>query len=172
RRPAWRKGKRIPSTATPQGAKRASESRLRAGVRALIVAVKPGNAGERRGAGRWRREGRSMRKETGDIALGLKPPERVSTLMRARRTAGLDNTDADGANQAGAFKLAGDAMTWTVSPLRGKTTDWRARCGRSARPVRREGASKPIDAPYPYHLLRKKVHLLRKKMDCRVKLGQ
>ena len=44
-------------------------------------------------------------------------------------------------------------MSWTVSPLRGKTTDWRAGCGRSARPVRREGGSKPIDAPYPYHVL-------------------
>ncbi len=42
---------------------------------------------------------------------------------------------------------------WTVSPLAGKTTDWRAGCGRSARPVRREGVSKPIDAPYPYHHL-------------------
>ena len=51
---------------------------------------------------------------------------------------------------------------WTVSPLVGKTTDWRAGCGRSARPVRREGVSKPIDAPYPYHLP-------AKEMDPRVK---
>lgn len=43
-------------------------------------------------------------------------------------------------------------MSWTISPLVGKTTDWRAGCGRSARPVRREGASKPIDAPYPYSI--------------------
>src|SRR5712692_9867348 len=42
---------------------------------------------------------------------------------------------------------------WTVSPLAGKTTDWRAGCGRSARPVRREGVSKPIDAPYPYSII-------------------
>ena len=84
------------------------------------------------------------------LPSGLKPPERVLTLMRAGRTAGLDDTDADGANQVGASKLAGDAMSWTVSPLRGKTTDWRAGCGRPARPVRREGVSKPIDAPYPY----------------------
>src|SRR5215470_4120132 len=42
-------------------------------------------------------------------------------------------------------------MSRHASPLAGKTTDRRAGCGRSARPVRREGASKPIDAPYPYH---------------------
>ena len=37
-----------------------------------------------------------------------------------------------------------------ASPLVGKTIDWRAGCGRSARPVRREGGSKPIGSPYPY----------------------
>jgi len=41
-------------------------------------------------------------------------------------------------------------ILWTVGPLAGKTTNRRAGCGRSARPVRREGVSKPIDAPYPY----------------------
>jgi hypothetical protein len=91
-----------------------------------------------------------MRNDTDNIALWLKAPERVLTLMRAGRTAGLDDTDADGACQAGASELARDAMSWTISPLAGKTTDWRAGCGRSARPVRREGVSKPIDAPYPY----------------------
>jgi len=37
-----------------------------------------------------------------------------------------------------------------ASPLVGKTIDWRAGCGRSARPVRREGGSNPIGSPYPY----------------------
>jgi len=37
------------------------------------------------------------------------------------------------------------------SPLGGKTTDRRAGCGRSASPVRREGRSKPMRRPYPYH---------------------
>src|SRR6266581_2045806 len=37
-----------------------------------------------------------------------------------------------------------------VSPLAGKTIDRRAGCGRSARPVRREGESNPIGPPYPY----------------------
>lgn len=36
----------------------------------------------------------------------------------------------------------------SVSPLRGKTTDWRAGCGRSARPVRREGEwHSPLSLP-------------------------
>jgi RNA-directed DNA polymerase len=35
-----------------------------------------------------------------------------------------------------------------VNPLVGKTTDWRAGCGRSARPVRREGERSR--SPYPY----------------------
>src|SRR5712671_5699244 len=42
-------------------------------------------------------------------------------------------------------------MTWSVSPLRGKTTDWRAGCGRSARTVRREEGTKPIVPSYPYY---------------------
>ena len=40
--------------------------------------------------------------------------------------------------------------TWFVNPLGGKTTDWRAGCGKSACPVRREGDSNPIASPYPY----------------------
>src|SRR6516165_529745 len=52
-------------------------------------------------------------------------------------------------------------MPRSVSPLAGKTTDWRAGCGRSARPIRREGASKPIDAPYPYHVLEREANQRR-----------
>src|SRR6266702_6882288 len=37
-----------------------------------------------------------------------------------------------------------------ASPLAGNTINRRAGCGRSARPVRREGESKPIGSPYPY----------------------
>ena len=44
----------------------------------------------------------------------------------SRTNRGLGDTDADGASQAGASELARDAMSWTVSPLAGKTTDWRA----------------------------------------------
>ncbi len=35
-------------------------------------------------------------------------------------------------------------MPQHAGPLEGKTSDWRAGCGRTASPVRREGASKPI----------------------------
>ena len=44
-------------------------------------------------------------------------------------------------------------MNERVSPLRGKTTDWRAGCGRSARPVRREGSRNPMRLAYPYQTL-------------------
>jgi hypothetical protein len=37
-----------------------------------------------------------------------------------------------------------------INPLRGNTTNWRAGCGKSASPVRREGRPKPIGLPYPY----------------------
>src|SRR6266568_2512301 len=41
-----------------------------------------------------------------------------------------------------------EPMPWPASPLAGKTTNWRAGCGRSARPVRREGEASA--SPYPY----------------------
>jgi hypothetical protein len=37
------------------------------------------------------------------------------------------------------FSACGTPMIRLVSPLEGKTIDWRAGCGRSARPVRGEG---------------------------------
>ena len=39
-----------------------------------------------------------------------------------------------------------------VTPHRGDTTNWRAGCGRTARPVRREGGTNSIVSPYPYHV--------------------
>ena len=45
-------------------------------------------------------------------------------------------------------------LGWTViTPLGGETTHWRAGCGRSACPVRREGGPNSIGSPYPYHPL-------------------
>ena len=42
-------------------------------------------------------------------------------------------------------------LGWTViTPLGGETTHWRAGCGRSACPVRREGGPNSIGSPYPY----------------------
>src|SRR6516165_8217213 len=49
RRPAWRKRRKDSRYRPPRGAERASESRLHAGVRAPIVAMKPGNAGGAKG---------------------------------------------------------------------------------------------------------------------------
>ena len=49
RRPAWRKRRMDSRYRPPQGAERVSESRLRAGVRAPIVATKLGNAGGAKG---------------------------------------------------------------------------------------------------------------------------
>lgn len=41
-------------------------------------------------------------------------------------------------------------MFGIVNPPWGKTTDRRAGCGKSARPVRREGGLNSISPPYPY----------------------
>jgi hypothetical protein len=41
-------------------------------------------------------------------------------------------------------------MIWKVNPLEGKTINWRAGCGKTASPVRREGEPNPIGSPYPY----------------------
>jgi hypothetical protein len=49
------------------------------------------------------------------------------------------------ATQAGGF----DFLGYHFESLGGNTTDWRAGCGRSARPVRREG-HRPTGSPYPY----------------------
>jgi hypothetical protein len=47
------------------------------------------------------------------------------------------------------FLLLDKTHACPVNPLRGNTTDWRAGCGKSARPVRREGRPKPMGLPYP-----------------------
>src|SRR5271157_2001866 len=41
-------------------------------------------------------------------------------------------------------------MNWPVNPLRGKTTDWRAVCGKSACTVRRGEGPNSIGPSYPY----------------------
>jgi hypothetical protein len=46
------------------------------------------------------------------------------------------------------FLLLDKTHACPVNPLRGNTTDWRAGCGKSARPVRREGRPKPMGLPY------------------------
>src|SRR5215471_12119263 len=72
----------------------------RAGGRAPIVAVKPGNAGGAKGCRKvetWK--SRSMRKNRRYCLVAKTTGERPE-LMRAGRTAGRHHTDADGASQA------------------------------------------------------------------------
>src|SRR5215831_7549051 len=42
-----------------------------------------------------------------------------------------------------------------ANPQRGKTTNRRAGCGKTACPVRREGGPNPISSPYPYNSRRR-----------------
>ena len=75
----------------------------------------------------------------------------------------MDGTDVGGPGNG----AKGGCMIWAVlaerglfsqpqprhrsaNPLDGKTTDWRADCGRTARSVRRKGGANPIAPPYPY----------------------
>jgi hypothetical protein len=101
------------------------------------------------------------------------PPVRLPVLvtgsMRRReprtrdvvRTVGEDDTAVGGPLYEGRRgvtpltakpRLLELAMTpaCLANPLGGKTTDWRAVCGRSACTVRREGRLKPMSLPYPY----------------------
>jgi len=52
-----------------------------------------------------------------------------------------------------------------ANPRRGKTTNRRAGCGRSASPVRREGEAKPIASPYPYW------GSVRRRVACRLSMN-
>ena len=45
-------------------------------------------------------------------------------------------------------------MICCSSPQGGKTTNWRAGCGKSASPVRREGRRKSMRRSYPYSVIK------------------
>ena len=51
--------------------------------------------------------------------------------------------------EQGLFSLTSGPWLGSVNPLRGKTTNWRAGCGKSARPVRREGERTQSALPTP-----------------------
>ena len=51
--------------------------------------------------------------------------------------------------EQGLFSLSSSPCSGPSIPRRGKTIDWRAGCGRSARPVRREGGRKPMRSSLP-----------------------
>ena len=50
-----------------------------------------------------------------------------------------DDSDAEAALPPVSCRVSATTGRSFITPLGGKTTDWRAGCGRSARPVRREG---------------------------------
>ena len=54
--------------------------------------------------------------------------------------------------RTGAFSLGTSPCVGSVNPLRGKTTDWRAVCGKSACTVRRGEGPNSIGSSYPYQL--------------------
>jgi len=118
--------------------------------------------GERRRAGRWR-----WLKLNGGQMTGVSAPVATrrrkgrSSRKELRRTVVQGETDADGLHCGGRREPGWTLLLYTgydneACPLSwagpsvpcGETTDWRAGCGKSASPVRREGAAKA--APYPY----------------------
>jgi len=107
---------------------------------------------------------------TGRSVWATASPSPNSTRRRCPPPLGVDGTDdldrshVDGTGTRCARREAGATpssssmggfpwclpIAWSVNPLRGDTTNRRAGCGRSARPVRREGGPNPIGSPYPY----------------------
>ena len=119
--------------------------------------------GERRGAGRWRRIKLNDGKHPGLVPVWLHLAGEAEALARSYAELSFQgDLDADGLRHGGRrgrgwtlvlytgydWEACPFVVCWTVSPLVGKTTDWRAGCGRSASPVRREGEAKA--SPYPY----------------------
>jgi hypothetical protein len=126
-----------------------------AGVRALIVAMKPGNAGGAKGCRKVETRCRDRTDRQRQKSQGHKPgvnaPERPS--LRAQRShhrfgrSGCWRPSTRGSKAANLMpsltamgcSACRKPMKPHASPLEGKTTNWRAGCGRSASPVRREG---------------------------------
>ena len=128
----------------------------RPGVRALIVAWKPGNSGGAKGCRevdevRPLRTGRRAQYLDGSNArMASSPYDSISTGRR--RGASCLRPYTGWKNWF--FVNSGQRPT-AFSETTGKScfrsnTDWKAGCGRSARPVWREGGPKPIGPPYPY----------------------
>jgi hypothetical protein len=72
----------------------------------------------------------------------------VSALATASRADGTDQHGPQPSFAPGASLASHDAIDLRDTPLWGKTTDWRAVCGKTARTVRREGRVRTL--PYPY----------------------
>ena len=97
------------------------------GVRASVVAVKRVMTVERRDAGRWKDDRRNT---------GQTKPARVPARANQRW-----NTPSayDLARTEGLAGILGDEREMPLLPLAREPTDWKAGCGKSARPVWREG---------------------------------
>ena len=125
--------------------------RGRAAVRAVIVVMKRGNSRGAKGGRKWRR-GRNS------------PVPPVSSIAPVARTARPESLG--GGSPAAMWRTSnGDRVAYpeprgaassrhpAQRPARAEPAnchDWRAGCGRSARPVRREGWGNPMPHPYLY----------------------
>jgi len=82
--------------------------------------------------------------------------QRLRGILRKRRK-GRGRAGGDDLKRWGlAFSPDRGCIVWKrpmsrpVNPYEGETIDWRAGCGKSASPVRREGRPRPMRRPYPY----------------------
>ena len=121
------------------------------GVRAAIVAVKSGNADGAKGGRKWDRK-RPAYSHTQRISIVpvartcaaqcLEELEEPSTYAREAH-------DCHGLSLK-AVEPSRAHVPWKSARAERETHDWRAGCGRAARPVRREERRKPMRRSYPY----------------------
>ena len=144
---------RRPDTLSGETCAVPASSRPGTGVRVPIVALKPGNAGGAKGC-RKVEMGRTERRKSTEVSARMarlrgeaeaparsyaEPSLRTIQLLMASVKEVVKNMAHTTFSTPGTgWKLA-PLLYWPVSPLVGKTTNWRAGCGRSASPVRREG---------------------------------
>jgi hypothetical protein len=153
---------RRPDTLSGETCAAPASSRPGTGVRALIVALKPGNAGGAKGGRKVEME----RAERSKQGTGLVPawlyltgkadaPARsyaARSIQEMQMLRAFARRSGERGETLALYTSHGvEACAFVVyGPLgpNGETTNWRAVCGRTARTVRREGAARV--APYPY----------------------
>ena len=116
----------------------------RAGFRAIIVVKKRGNS---RGAKGGRKAKADERERCHTVGTRLpdraRTPEAKSPHLNWKLLADVTERQASGGESASPYTAT------SVLTMR-QLADWRAVCGRSARPVRREGRRNPMRRSYPY----------------------
>ena len=116
----------------------------RAGVRVIIVVKKRGNS---RGAKGGRKAKADERERCHTVGTRLpdraRTPEAKSPHLNWKLLADVTERQASGGESASPYTAT------SVLTMR-QLADWRAVCGRSARPVRREGRRNPMRRSYPY----------------------